>query len=186
MRSITMIGFAAVAAALSVVGCNDSDDSVPMESAGASNAGAPSTAGASGGGNTEQECVATYEGLTSTEFLATTTADKACSSESDATTACTDDMPTVAGACGRACLGMGNDAQQATCVAGCITDKLAEDDKALSDSCIGCYTANVECARKNCLVDCGLNPTGEACTKCRADNGCASAFYDCSGLPEPR
>ena len=180
MRSFLMIGFAAAAAALSVVGCNDSDDGTPAETAGSS-----STAGSSGGGNTEKQCVVTYEGLTSTEFLAEVTAGKACSDDSDAETVCTSDMTDIAGECGKGCLGMGDDAAQATCVAGCITDTLAEDKASLSDECISCYTVDVECARKNCLLACGLDPTSANCATCRAENNCASTFYDCSGLPEP-
>ncbi len=81
---------------------------------------------------------------------------------------------------------MGDESHPAECVAGCIQDALAESkSEALSEDCMACYTADVECARKKCLTPCGLGPTSAAFATCRVDHGCAAASYECSGLPEP-
>lgn len=141
--------------------------------------------GANGGsaGSSTSQCVANNAEFTPTEFLAQTEEGKACSDASDASSVCAHDMPLIGGNCGKGCLGMGTDAEQADCVAACIQDELKADS--LSDACLACYTADIECARKKCLVPCGLHPTGDDCAACRTENGCADAFYACSGLPEP-
>jgi hypothetical protein len=82
---------------------------------------------------------------------------------------------------------MGDDAAQAVCVAECIQAELADSNsEPLSEACVACYTADIECARTNCLFPCGLDPAGEECFVCRGDNGCIDTFYACSGLPEPK
>lgn len=200
MRRFFTLVVAATTAVLSLTSCgSDSDDSANKGGSGGSSNGVSGghsgghsgddsgsdSGGAAGDGSTSQ-CVANNAEFTLSEFLAQTQADKACSSESDATSVCQNDMPVIGGTCGKGCLGMGDDAEQAECVAGCIQDALAKSQsEALSEDCLACYTADVECARKNCLTTCGLAPTSAACATCRVDNGCVAAFYACSGLPEP-
>ncbi len=55
----------------------------------------------------------------------------------------------------------------------------------LSDACGGCYVGSVRCTAVNCLSSCAVDAASEACVTCRADNGCVSGFYTCSGLPAP-
>lgn len=177
MRRVFMLVVAPAMAALSLLGCGSDSDG------GSSNNGGSS--GAAGGSSVTQ-CVSNNAEFTLTEFVAQTESDKACSSTSDATTVCASDMPLIGGTCGKGCLGMGDDAAQASCVADCIKTEIAKSKSApLSADCMTCYTSDVECARKNCLTSCGLAPTSTACFTCRTDNGCVDAFYGCSGLPEP-
>jgi len=168
-----MLVVAATTAALSSLGCSsDSDD------------GSANNGGSSGAAPTQ--CVGNNAEFTHAEFLAQTEEGYGCSAESDSSTVCANDMPLIGGTCGKGCLGMGTDAEQADCVATCITDKLdSTNSGSLSSECMACYTADIECARKNCLTSCGLGPTSEACADCRIEKGCADAFYECSGLPQP-
>ena len=157
----------ATSVALSVMGCGeDSND--------ASNDGSHS------------QCLGNNAEFTAAEFAAQTVPRKACSEASDVSLVCENDMPKLGGQCGKGCLGMGDDAAQAECVGGCIQEELLDSDsQPLSEDCLACYTADIECARKNCLVSCGLDPGSEGCFVCRTDNGCVDDFYACSGLPEP-
>jgi hypothetical protein len=167
-RFFALVG-AVTAATLSLVGCGSDSD-----------AGTPGYAGA------PSQCVGNYADFTPAEFLAEVETGKACSSASDATSVCANNLPLIGGTCGKGCLGMGDDAAQAECVAECIQAELADSNsKPLSDDCMACYTADIECARTNCLFPCGLDPAGEECYVCRVDHGCVDNFYSCSGLPEP-
>ena len=166
MRRIFTLVLAATTVALSVVACGS--DSEPSSSGGA---GAPAAG----------ECVGVYADYTTETFVTKHDATKGCSDD-DATVNCANDLVTITGTCGKGCLGMGDDAAQAVCVGKCINKKLPSP---LSDACTGCYEVDVECARKNCLFDCGLDPTSEKCAVCRAAKGCAKTFYECSGLPAP-
>ena len=172
MRRFFTLLVAATTATLSVVGCGSDDDG----------AGAGNTAGA-GGGSAVTQCVGSNSDFTPSEYIAQTVAGKACADESDATTVCANNLPVIGGACGKTCLGMGSDAEQATCVAECIAGKLSAGSAPFSDSCMACYTSDVECARKSCAFECVSDPTAEKCAICRADAGCTQAFFDCSGLP---
>jgi hypothetical protein len=179
-----MLVFAAATAALSSLGCG-SDSDGGSNNGGGSNGGGASNNGGSGGSAITQ-CVANNAEFTRAEFVAQTEQGYACSAESDASTVCASNMPLIGGTCGKGCLGMGTDAEQADCVAACINDALiTAKSEPLSDECMACYTADVECARKNCLTQCGLAPTSETCATCRTEKGCAAAFYECSGFPEP-
>ena len=173
MRRFFMLVLAASTAALSLVGCASDSDSGSENSGGS-------------GGSPLSQCVGNNADFTPAEFYAQTEEGYACSSQSDMSTVCATNMPLVGGTCGKACLNMGTDAEQADCVAECIQDALHDaNSAALSDDCMACYTADIECARKNCLTTCGLGPTSEECATCRSEKGCAAAFYECSGLPEP-
>lgn len=162
---------AATAAAFSVIGCGDDSD------------GGSSNNGGGGGGSSVTQCVGNYDEFTATEFYAETTPDKGCSSQSDMASVCANNMPLIVGTCGKGCLNMGDEAQ---CVAECVQAELTDKKSApLTEACLTCYGTDVACAKDNCLVACGLNPTSEACATCRAEKGCAEEFYACSGLPDP-
>lgn len=164
MRRFFMLTIAATTAVLSAIGCGSDSDG-------------------GNGGNTATQCLGNNAEFTPAEFLALTEPGKGCSSESDVNTVCSNDMPLVAGTCGKGCLSMSD---QATCVAGCIQDAVTHgNSQPLSAACLTCYGTDVDCARTNCLSQCGLGPTSEACANCRVEKGCAEAFYNCSGLPEP-
>lgn len=171
MRRFSMFLIAATAGALALAGCGTDDDSA-----------SPGAAGASGASATQ--CVGTYASLSATQFNAQTSSGKACSS--DAASICSNDVTTLVGTCGKTCYlqAAQDDESQAACVAPCIQQAVTSP-KALSDSCIDCYVADVACARDLCLAQCGFTPNSPDCAQCRADNHCASAFYACSGLPLP-
>jgi hypothetical protein len=126
------------------------------------------------------QCVGTYSDLTSTEFDEQTTSAKGCSL--DGAAICSNDVTNLVGTCGKTCYFnvAHDDETQAACVAPCIAQAVK-----LSESCNDCYVADVACARDLCFAECGLTPASPECAQCRADNGCASAFYGCSGLPLP-
>jgi hypothetical protein len=71
----------------------------------------------------------------------------------------------------------------------CMKDDSYKDDAkfafVLSDACGGCYVGSVRCTAVNCLASCAVDAASDACVTCRADNGCVSGFYTCSGLPAP-
>ncbi len=183
----------AVAAATSlVVACGSSDDSGPGSTAGSGNAaGSGNSAGAGGssaGGSTgSQTCAApAYADVPASEFASKAVAGKACSSDSDLTDLCNEDLAGLGASCGKTCLLQGgDDATQATCVAACIDQGLSAGATPPSDACMSCYTADVQCARKECLAQCLASPTSDTCTQCRIDMGCLQVFYDCSGAPLP-
>jgi hypothetical protein len=154
-------------AALALLGCGSDDDSGPSNNGGS-------------GGSGPTQCVGNNAEFTEAEFLAQTVPDKGCSN--DAATVCENDMPVIVGTCGKGCLTMSGEAQ---CVAGCIDDNLSPNSDSLTVGCLACYGADIECAKANCLGTCGTMPASVACATCRKDNGCADAFYACSGLPEP-
>jgi hypothetical protein len=167
MRRISMFLVSVIAGALAVAGCGTDDDS-----------GNQSAAGASGAAATQ--CVGAYSDFTSTKFDEQTTSGKGCSL--DGASVCSNDVTGAVGTCGKTCYFnvAHDDETQAACVAPCIAQAVT-----LSDSCISCYVEDVACARNLCFAQCGFTPGSPECAKCRADNGCASAFYGCSGLPLP-
>ena len=167
MRRFSMFLASAIAGAFAVAGCGTDDDS-----------GGQSAAGAAGASATQ--CVGSYVDFSSTKFDEQTTGAKGCSA--DGAAICSKDVTAIVGTCGKTCYFnvAHDDETQAACVAPCIMQAVA-----LSDSCIGCYVEDVACARDKCFAQCGLTPASPECAACRADNGCASAFYGCSGLPLP-
>jgi hypothetical protein len=174
MRLFSMFLASAIAAALAVAGCGSDDDSGNQSAAGAvGSAGASAT-----------QCVGTYSDFTSSAFDAQTTIGKGCSL--DGASVCRNDVTNLVGTCGGSCYlqAAKDDESQAACVAPCIMEAVTAP-KMLSDSCIECYVEDVACARDLCFGQCGLTPGSPLCAQCRADNGCASAFYACSGLPLP-
>ena len=185
MRRLLTLGFAAVAVTLSVVGCNDSDDEVLSGGAGAAGtAGSAGSAGSAGAPVADKQCVGTYSDVTLKDYTDEFTADKGCSSDIDTT--CLNDMTRIVGTCGRNCNLMGGtDEAQAQCIATCLEEGIPAPHAKLSDLCVECYVHDVACARTNCLARCGLAPTSADCAACRSEAGCADAFYECSGLPQP-
>ena len=179
----TFVGSATMAA-LSLLGCSSDDDSGGSNNGGSNNGGSNNGGSNNGGsgGSAPSQCVGNYHEFTSAEFLAQTEPGKGCSSTSDASTVCANDMPVIVGQCGASCLGMSD---EATCVAGCIESNLSPKSEPLSQGCLACYGADIQCAKTHCLLKCGSAPTSDDCAACRSENGCAAAFYDCSGLPEP-
>ena len=169
MRRILTLLVAATTAALSVVGCGSDGDSSPTGAAGASSA---------------TQCVGIYADKSASAFADALDATKACAD--DAATLCSNDMVSIVGTCGKTCAlqAAQTEAAQAECNASCIAEKIPSTSKALSEACVGCYTNDVGCARVKCFTEC-LTPASEACAVCRVENGCASAFYQCSGLPSP-
>jgi len=178
MRRFFMLAVAATGAALSMLGCDSDDDS-------SSNTGGSGGAGGAGGAPLAH-CVGINAEFTPAEFYAQAQEDKGCSAASDLSTICANNLPVIGATCGGGCLGMGNDAQQAECIATCINDALTHAKATpLSEECMTCYIGDIACARDKCLMPCALNPGGEDCATCRVEMGCVEGFYECSGLPVP-
>jgi|SRR6188768_123051 len=169
MRHFFTFVVSATMAALSLLGCSSDDDS-----GGSNNAGS--------GGSAPTQCVGINAEFDSAEFLAQTAPGKGCSSASDVSTVCANNMPVIVGTCGASCLNMSDEAQ---CVAGCVEDGLSPKSEKLSQECLACYGADIECAKEHCLGPCGPAPASPSCAECRVNSGCAAAFYACSGLPVP-
>jgi len=145
-------------------------------------------AGSAGDSGEDAQCVSVNSAYTASSFLAATTKGGACDNATDAETTCVNNMAVVAGTCGAGCLGMGDDAAQAACVADCVNNggNLADGSGPIGTACMDCYTADVQCARKACLARCGLAPGSVDCANCRYEMGCAQPFYACTGFPDPR
>lgn len=176
MRRLFTLLVAVAAATLSVGGCSSSDSDDSLNIAGF------------GGENGDAQCASVNSAYTASTFLAATSKSGACDNATDAETTCVNNMAIVAGTCGKGCLGMGDDAAQAACVADCINNQgnLASGSGPIGKACMGCYTADVQCARKLCLTQCGIEPGSTGCADCRYEMGCAQPFYACSGFPDPR
>lgn len=166
MRRFFTLLVAVAAATLSVGGCSSSDS--------AGGGGGGGSAGSANG-----QCKGDYAALTQSELDAKTASKGKC--VADVPAICGNDVTTTAEDCGADCYKnkAPDDATQNACVSSCITGIVA-----LSDGCVGCYITDVGCARDHCLLTCGLAPTGAACLSCRIANGCAPAFFSCSGLPD--
>ena len=161
MRTFFTILVAGSAAAFLVGGCSSDSDS---------------GAGSAGDG----QCHGDYAALTQSQLDAKLDSAGKCAGGSDSVAICGSDVTTTAEQCGADCYKnqAPDDATQDTCVKTCISGSVA-----LSAGCLECYITDVACARDHCLLQCGLDATGEACYECRVKNGCASGFFGCSGLP---
>ena len=82
------------------------------------------------------------------------------------------DIEATIGGCVAPCMLEGE-----ACYTTCVKDALG-----LTDPCAACFGAVMQCTATNCMIPCGLDSGGEACTTCRDDN-CSEAFEECSGLP---
>jgi hypothetical protein len=160
MRGIFTFVFAATVATLAAGGC--SSDS-------------PAGTGAT-------QCTGDYAALTPAQFESQLSSSGKCAGASDSAVVCGNDVTTIAEQCGDDCFNTKalDDATQDACTKSCIE---AGTTPTLSSACIGCYVTDVGCARDHCLLICGTDPTGSACLSCRISNGCAQAFFACSGLP---
>jgi len=172
-RLITLVS-SLVAVSLIAVGCGSDGNS------GTPNAGG---SGGSAGSNSVTQCVGHYSDLTETVFAANATAGGMCVNPGDLGSICINDLTTIAGTCGIACLtSVAQDAAtQNACVSSCLDSKVAP---ALGGDCRDCYVTDVQCARDKCQLDC-LSPSSAKCDACRQAKGCAPAFYSCTGLPVP-
>jgi hypothetical protein len=177
MRRLFALLVGVAAATLSVGGCSSSD-----------NGGVSTSSAGAAGENADAQCVSVNSAYMASAFLAATTKGGACADATDATTTCVNDMALVAGTCGKGCLGMGDDTAQAACVADCINNggNLVGGSGPIGKGCMACYTADVQCAPKLCLTQCGFTPDSTDCADCRYEMGCAQPFYACSGFPDPR
>jgi hypothetical protein len=174
MRRLITLVCAVTAATLLVVACSSSSDTTSTSTGGS---------GGSGGGTSDVTCVGDYTDLTQSTFTAKVSSAGMCANASDETAVCTNDVTTIAEQCGGSCYQAGGtDAVQDACTSTCLSSKVTP---ALSSDCQTCYVSDVACARKNCLVSCGLAPTSADCATCRQVNGCVDAFYGCSGVPVP-
>jgi len=109
------------------------------------------------------------------------------------------DPSAKAAACGMSCIDkllVSLDSFE-TCVQDCMLNAtLTGYEFAVSTECTNCYSKSVRCTGKFC----GLNDPNKSCvptnfggkgddsadcTECRADNGCTSSFFTCSGLTPP-
>lgn len=168
MRLLSMFLGLSIIGSLAVAGCGSDSDS-----------GTQNTAGTAGAAATQ--CAGIYAEFSASAFATGTTSGKGCAA--DEAEICGTDVTTIVGTVGASCYQNPDhsDGAQDACVQAGIADQL----KTLSAACTNCYVADVACARDKCLADCGLSPGSVKCAQCRAENGCASSFYDCSGLPVP-
>jgi hypothetical protein len=177
MRRLITLVCAVTAATWLVVGCSSSSDTSSTSSGGST------STGGSGGGASDVKCVGSYTDLTQSAFTAKVSSTGMCANSSDETAVCTNDVTTIAEQCGGSCFQAGGtDAVQDGCTSTCLSSMVTP---ALSSACQTCYVSDVACARKNCLLSCGLAPTSAGCATCRQMNGCVDAFYSCSGVPVP-
>jgi hypothetical protein len=176
MRFFTLLGAVATATLL-VVACSSSSDTGGTSTGG-------SSSGGSGGASSGAQCVGSYADLRQSALSAGVTAAGKCAGPSDVGTICANDVTKAAEGCGSSCyMATPTDkAAQDTCTTACLNTMVTP---ALGTDCLGCYVADVDCARDHCLIQCGAAPTSQGCATCRATNGCVAAFYTCSGLPMP-
>ncbi len=173
MHRLITLACAVTAATLMVVGCGSSDDS-----SSSSNGGSGGT-----GTGTNAQCLGDNADQTQITITAKLASDGKCIDSSDATVVCTNDVTKTAETCGGDCYKKGGDATaQDACTSTCLNGNLTPP---LSADCLGCYVADVGCARTHCLLQCGIAPTSPACATCRQTNGCVDAFYSCGGVPVP-
>lgn len=169
MKSHLLIAFTA---SLFLLACgDDGDDTTPDSS-------------------TPAMCVgAGYTSFTPAEFVDGAAASGMCVNASDLNVACTTDLTDVVGDCGSSCFAADPGATEqelAACVANCVK---VDDPRTVvdpSDACLNCYLASVGCTFEFCLAECAGGATLPGCISCRAENGCTSAFFTCSGLPAPQ
>lgn len=154
-------------ASLSLAGCGDDDDS-SGNTAGSSNAGAPSNPEGGSPSNTEGGAPA------SGNVMCDPTVNGVCQNDTDCPSVASGMARQAAGDCGLQCLGM-----EASCAIDCIVAATT-----MTNECASCYAGVVACATKNCLSQCGADPTSDDCKACQVEKGCRTAFDECSGLTE--
>ncbi len=191
--------------AVSAAACGDDDDNGGNGNNGGNTGGmnAPSN-GDNGGdandGNNDGEppdltkaCAqgGVYDGFTGEDIKAMAASEGACISDTDIAETCVVNPSTPAGMAGASCfLGSKREEELRVCtIEGDATlgvMGLRDFAPNLSDGCLRCYAEAVGCsAEMGCGVPCAQDPNSEACITCRAEKGCTSGFYECSGLPAP-
>jgi hypothetical protein len=168
---------------LSTASCSDDEDkpkvldgSADVGVGGDVGGGSDLASAADGGsdGATATMCTGTFSALNRAQLGALTMPAGMCASASDLNLICTNNIRDLAASCGKnSCLGMG-----ASCINACLKPQVA-----LSDPCLGCYSAAVLCVEMKCLGDCLADPSAPACTLCQVQQGCLRDFFACSGLP---
>jgi hypothetical protein len=127
-------------------------------------------------------CIGSFASLSRTSLGALVKPEGMCKASGDLDLICREDiggkirreyavacLPTLAGG-------------QANVIA-CINMLAKRDFPALTDGCLGCYSASVACTLQNCLAACSIDANSMACVMCQTTNGCLSTFFTCSGLP---
>ena len=107
---------------------------------------------------------------------APTPATNQCTNDDDLAKIEAGDPNGAATTCGLGCLA---NADPATCSMDCVTKETG-----LSEGCSGCYVETIVCTIDNCVGDCAVDPSSDACTSCQNTAGCIERFYACSGLPQ--
>jgi hypothetical protein len=168
---------------LSTVSCGDDDKPKVLDGSadvgvgGDVGGGSDVASAADGGGSdgaTATMCTGTFSALNRAQLGALTMPAGMCASASDLNLICTNNIRDLAAACGKnSCLGMG-----ASCINACLKPQVA-----LSDPCLGCYSAAVICVESKCLGECLPDPSAPGCTQCQIQQGCLRDFFACSGLP---
>lgn len=130
-------------------------------------------------------CVGSFQAVNRGQLEGATNTMGACANDRSLDVACTVDLAAVAGACGSDCVinNLTDDAAIKACNTQCMRDMLVDD---ASTACLDCYSDSVVCTKQHCLGDCSSDPNAPACTQCRAQNGCFSGFFACSGFPAPQ
>ncbi len=160
-------------------GTTSGGGSAPTTTTGAGGAGgSASTSSATGtGGDATTTATSTSStgtgtsssasGSTGTGMMAT----GACTNAADVAVAQSKDVKKIAQDCGTSKLG------QEPATKDCI-----KTGTGLSDGCVTCFDAIVQCVVMKCLAQCASDPNSAACNTCR-DTNCNPAFVTCSGLP---
>lgn len=157
---------------------------VALIACGSSGGGTGGSGGGTGGGGTTTASSSSSSTTTSSSSSTTTSSSSSgsagnnCTNSADLSIIQSQDIPTIAGNCGKT-----NIATQDQ-IAPCIVDATkADGGTGLSDACAGCFADTVKCAISKCLTQCLSDSNSQACKDCRAQN-CDPAFYACSGLPQ--
>lgn len=83
------------------------------------------------------------------------------------------EVQAIATQCGVDCL-FAADPQQ--CVLECM-----QAQTPLTDLCISCFSAQVDCVVDNCFFSCAFSPESIACTDC-VESNCLAPFQECAGI----
>jgi hypothetical protein len=57
---------------------------------------------------------------------------------------------------------------------------LAAANPTMTQSCLKCFGAQIDCGRRHCLIDCALDPYSKKCLGC-AEKNCNTDFRKCLG-----
>jgi hypothetical protein len=116
-------------------------------------------------------CLQTFE-----ELKASALPDSVCGSDVDLQTLCSLRGPDAVGMCAVTYAG------DPSKIPGCAVAALKGE---VSAGCLDCYVKSVDCVFERCLADCLAGSATQRCDTCRANQGCASDFFDCARLTVP-